>query len=448
MNIDAVIKKLLADPASQASKLTGGLGEMLEVIESILDPMVMVEKFLEKLAGEVLKELTETLTMFTDVIDDIISVAVKPFMMALQMILTPIKMVAMFLAAVVEPFKELFALLSRLVAVPLKMFGKLLEMLSAPIKYLLKALEQFVKAVENITDVIGLGVKTQQTIVDQARSALQGAWDDVINLMKDPISNLLPLMGKLRQYMEAIDPYVVEAFDMAVRDLTALFGSILRPVFEAATRVVREFANQLAPVMDRIRPLVETLANEIGDFLVGMIPTFMAMLNDLIPLAKQYIETLKDEIKFTAWRMRVWNQFTESIKRLVNPFGSVVDDAKKAEREAKGEVGKDGIERKDVTGLATAVNPRQVGFQSYGQEIGQRAFVAAGYKTTTERRAQQDEFYALGVAWLRRFGNENPSREAAERMGAAIKENYDSQSLAGQAAGFIARNLMGIPVPG
>jgi hypothetical protein len=68
-------------------------------------------------------------------------------------------------------------------------------------------------------------------------------------VLVNPLEAIPGLIGQIRGAVETLNPAAMVAFDLAMRDLMAVFGEAFMPIVQVATSVVREFANTLRPIL-------------------------------------------------------------------------------------------------------------------------------------------------------------------------------------------------------
>ena len=81
----------------------------------------------------------------------------------------------------------------------------------------------------------------------------------------------------------AYNPAMLEMFNMAMKDLMAVFGSGLQPILQAFTNVVRYAADALLPVIQNLAPVFEQLSVAVVSFLGPIVDAFAQVLSDSLP---------------------------------------------------------------------------------------------------------------------------------------------------------------------
>jgi hypothetical protein len=130
----------------------------------------------------------------------------------------------------------------------------------------------------------------------QALTALMGPVGEAVNVVKGSFDSLA---GTLRPFVEAFSPSAVLVFDQAMRDLSAVIGSAVLPVFNVLTGVVQQVGAILLPVFQQLQPVIQEVAgvfaqlagNALENFGLLLAPlkmageTFAQLLQALLPLS-------------------------------------------------------------------------------------------------------------------------------------------------------------------
>lgn len=82
-------------------------------------------------------------------------------------------------------------------------------------------------------------------------------------------SALQGVVSVSRGYVEALNPGVMNAYNLAVRDFTATVGVALQPVVQAATQFNRAFGSALLPAMERLEGAVRVVSDAVGGVLTA-----------------------------------------------------------------------------------------------------------------------------------------------------------------------------------
>lgn len=111
-----------------------------------------------------------------------------------------------------------------------------------------------------------------------------------------------------RSFVEAIRPDVVQRFDLASRDLTAVVGQFLTPVMERATVVIRLMGDQLDGIYRTMKGVIS-----------GGFALFDQMLKDFTPVVKELVAVWANE-----W-VGVYQDVLKLAKELAPVFKQVLD---------------------------------------------------------------------------------------------------------------------------
>lgn len=98
----------------------------------------------------------------------------------------------------------------------------------------------------------------------------------------------------ISKFVAALDPAVMQQFQLVISDLMATIGIGLRPLFQAMIPIVRAFANSLRPVMEALAPVMQQLANTIIDIAVPYILIWAENLMNMIPVIESIIPLFVD----------------------------------------------------------------------------------------------------------------------------------------------------------
>lgn len=198
----------------------------------------------------------------------------------------------------------------------------------------------------------------------------------------------------IAKFVQLASPVEVTKFNMALEDLTAIFGQILTPVMQASTAFVRMFADAIHSVA---KPL-QTLVNEIFRPLTQIMPlvsnTLAAMLQPLgtvarllAPVVRAFmgIGTALARLSLTvveAWFTGIASA-AEALAPVFTLLGVVLELlAKQVEkainwvnRAIQSVLGPPGRLRVEGSSVGAAVRPAQIGsVEDYGRRAQQAAF--------------------------------------------------------------------------
>lgn len=225
---------------------------------------------------------------------------------------------------------------------------------------------------------------------------------------------------------EAFDPYLVDQFNLAVRDLTAVFGSVLYPVVQQSTRVVKLFADTIFASGSELTASVKTIAKAVGDVFVALLPVvskltqgFAWMLSQTASLVDLYAGALVPVIRsfsavvagVSASLSAVFGGLTgtsATLKDVMVKFGQAMGRALTVIAALAFKVlgmtaaltgmmnslapGGDAATRQNTAGLAAAQNARMSSVADVGRDVLQKAFMATGRAGEMEAEIGDQEF--------------------------------------------------------
>ncbi len=107
-----------------------------------------------------------------------------------------------------------------------------------------------------------------------------------VTAIQAAVGAIQEVIGKVRGFVEALSPATVQAFDRAMRDLSATIGVAFQPVFEVLTGIIRQIAGIIMPVMEQLRPVVEQVTASLGGVLVTVVRSMASGLEALMPVIR------------------------------------------------------------------------------------------------------------------------------------------------------------------
>jgi hypothetical protein len=244
--------------------------------------------------------------------------------------LEPVEDVFDALSDAVRPIAEAFKVLLSVALAPivgvLKVFGSLLKLLTSILKPVIAIVNGFGMIVDAIAEVIeSIGTPMEIVAIQiemiaevfasifgnvatiaKSMKAPQVAIQDAFKNVKSTIADLLinpmgaipDLMSRIREAIDTFNPGAMIEFDLAMRDLMAVFGEALLPVVKIVTGVIRKFADTLRPILQKLEPVFAKLANTIGNFLLMNIDKFAEAIKNLIPLLEMYMNRMQMDLQF------------------------------------------------------------------------------------------------------------------------------------------------------
>lgn len=320
--------------------------------------------------GEVFKGIGATLkTSLTSLsgIFNTVGVSAKLLEIAAESVaiaLEPVEDVFDALSDAVRPIAEAFKVLLSVALAPivgaLKVFGSLLKLLTSILKPVIAIVNGFGMIIDAIAEVIeSIGTPMEivaiqiemiaevfasifgnvATIAKSMRApqvAIQDAFKNVkstiADLLINPMGAIPDLMSRIREAVETFNPGAMIEFDLAMRDLMAVFGEALLPVVKIVTGVIRKFADTLRPILQKLEPVFAKLANTIGNFLLMNIDKFADTIKNLIPLLELYMNRMQQSLAFQ-------QQKQEAATMKADPLSETLKRAATAMTPAKGMLG-------------------------------------------------------------------------------------------------------------
>lgn len=117
-----------------------------------------------------------------------------------------------------------------------------------------------------------------------------GAFGSALGAVMGPVGafvdGLASAAAKVRGFVEALNPSASLAFGRAMRDLQATIGVALQPVLQGLTRIVRDVANALLPLMERLAPVVKGFMDAFGAVFKVWINAVSGILSAFVPVLK------------------------------------------------------------------------------------------------------------------------------------------------------------------
>ncbi|NDD53849.1 hypothetical protein EBZ39_08210 [bacterium] len=228
--------------------------------------------------GDFIEMLGEALTPIADIVASLIK------MSGATAIVTPIiKVLGKLLQLLAIPFKLLASLV--------KAFGDVLESAIQPFEIFTDGLILMGDMLESSISALGLFGKSTKTAQNAITDGFEAVKKNIKNVLTDPFNAVPSLIGQIRGAVETLNPAAMIEFDMTMRDLTAVFGTAFVPIVQAATRVLRELAEKLYPIFQRLSPLFEKMTAAIGDTLIQNIERLANAFERLQPAIQAYIES-------------------------------------------------------------------------------------------------------------------------------------------------------------
>jgi len=309
-------------------------------------------------------------------------------------------------------------------------------------------------------------VKAGKAVFNAPAKAITGAMDagkgiassigasPVVAASQAMIESFQSVTRSMGSFVEALSPATMQVFQRTMRDLSAVIGVALLPGMQIATGIVRNFANALLPVTERLQPIVSQIGGSVAQIAGTFTNTFASVLTTLTPVVKIAADVFQGMAPIFQTGIAIFNGFVEVVsvaaKGLLSLFGVDVGDLTKNFKAAmeklassvlyasaavlkfvnatagnafidgvkKALVG-DGVEKKNTAGLAAAVNPQISGIVEYSRQVLRSGLLAG---PQGEKQADPLEWQKKTVEelqQLRKMSGES-IREAAKEIGEQI----------------------------
>jgi hypothetical protein len=262
-----------------------------EAVAIVLEPLEQVTQQL----SEAIRPVAEALATLIEAAITPMVTALKVVGKVLEVLVSPVKILAGLLKifskiveVILSPFKLLEAILTAFGSI-VDAVGEVIETMAIPVEMLA---DWIVFLGETIAGAIGWIAKlaksaknSQTAIFDAFRNVKTTVADLIIN----PMGAIPELMGRIREAVDTFNPGAMIEFDLAMRDLMAVFGEALLPVIKTVTGVIRKFADTLRPILQALAPAFQKLIDSIGGMLLGNIDKFSQLLERMIPAFEAYL---------------------------------------------------------------------------------------------------------------------------------------------------------------
>jgi len=279
------------------------------------------------------------------------------------------------LAIAISPIMVALKLLSKLLTIvlmPFKMLGKIVDAISSVLEAFMIPLDMVAEQMEAVADaiaaaiaVIGISAKSAKTPQNAVNNAFKSATKTIENVLVNPLEAIPGLIGQIRGAVETLNPAAMVAFDLAMRDLMAVFGEAFMPIVQVATNVVREFANTLRPILQTMAPLFKRMSESIGALLIKNIDRLTQAFERMLPFIEMYIKSMIDAATRQGAIADQSAANNSSLKDIGSFFANFfrstkqIEDSAKKERAAKDKV--NNLINIEAVGMNKAVEQRLLG---------------------------------------------------------------------------------------
>lgn len=189
-------------------------------------------------------------------------------------------------------------------------------------------------------------------------------------------------------YVAKSNPAAVEKFTLATDDLMAVIGETLLPIFEAGTKVIREYADLLRTIEPVYKPLI-TATKKIVEL-------FGRLLGPAFQIAIPIIETMGEIFEEA---VPVLEMFVDAVETMVDGIIEIVNDMIESWNSMKA-VPKwleidlipvlKGMKRESSVGAAVH-SASFVGLEDFGKNMRQAAFSQGTKNVADQQLAEQKE---------------------------------------------------------
>lgn len=95
-------------------------------------------------------------------------------------------------------------------------------------------------------------------------------------------------------FVKALDPALMQQLSLALSDLQATAGVALKPLITMAVAVVRAFADNMLPMMQKLEPVIQKVAEKLLNFASIYIVYAMNAFEQMLPVIESLIPVLDD----------------------------------------------------------------------------------------------------------------------------------------------------------
>lgn len=350
-------------------------------------------------------------------------------------------------------------------------FGMIGKRLTSDFAALSLPLSKFTKKAETLTVGLQEAGKASHAYSSAVKSstatmagAAQGFMKSFGEALSNPMAGLPALVGAVRPFVEAFNPYALQQFDDALRTVYAVIGEALVPIVKMAAGVLREFAGYLRPVMKQLEPVFAELAQMAGGFLKDLMPELAKFAAELVPIFRQYLNQMKESIsgqkemmiaglKYATGQMSLLGVLGVGIRSwlsklpLIGRFFKQSDEEKK-QSDADMNAAKAQVPKENIYSFGAPTNPQFKGAEMLGRDTLQAAYGAMpGMERKNEEldaMKQIADNTAQTVTALGQLANILSGKEAAKfasdtvRAASSVQEGakvYDERVEAGGVIG-------------
>jgi hypothetical protein len=241
---------------------------------------------------------------------------------------------------------------------------------------------------------------------NQALHMVTGATGTMVRALAAGSDAIKTLAGPLAAFVGLRSPAAVKQFELAMRDMNAVIGQILLPVFNALTGAARMMGDTYATLADALQPLMTGIADAIT-----------TVFKEIGSVARENAGVIRMMAHFLAGVVNGFADMISVVVRLVSSFHPFM----KLLREAADLLGLGGRpEERSARGMAI----RNVSIGNSGGDLARKAQEAAfsaalnqGKKMQTPTESKLDTLIRI-VADILKFLRENaPTKQQAAAAG-------------------------------
>jgi hypothetical protein len=239
-----------------------------------------------------------------------------------------------------------------------------------------------------------------------------------------PMQAIQGIGGQISQFVDALNPALVAQFGRAMRDLTATIGVALEPAFKVLTTVTRQLGAVLLPIMQKLAPIVQQFGEMIGKVAGTYLNAFASVLQTLMPVFQMFADVMDALTPVLQAGIAIYNGLFQAIASVVRSFAEMLgldmESGFKTFREGMEKLAEyailagaalmrwispamgakfieglrtaltgQGVDKKDNTGIAAAINPTIGNLASFGQTVSRASLIAGSAATDQPKTTEQ-----------------------------------------------------------
>lgn len=236
--------------------------------------------------------------------------------------------------------KKLGGAILDLPLLPIKAFGEAAKLAQMPVKLLEHTVKTFTSAFGEASKAVQMPLTAVSVVMDGFSSAIgsvQTPLVGVVTSLKTMRDSIGMLGTAVSEFVRLANPVEVQKFNLAMDDMTGVFGKVLTPVLKASTALVRGFAdiffgmsNAFARAADKIfEPITKALPKVVNAFgpLVDGISDFVDMASDaLAPLVDVGVKVFTElSSLFSKGATQFLDPILKVMPRITGAFKSIAD---------------------------------------------------------------------------------------------------------------------------